>query len=298
MHDESFGIEPDRLSNRLKFLIGRAEVHTEFRRQGYEHQAIAATAYRDAASIALLLEDAHKARDLLQKAGTGFLELGLIHGAVLLELSGGPKAFSSLEAYSDLIDGVRGQKQTDSEEERFTRPLENSARTTTSQLFALYQVECLRDGLSSKESSEVPFRRALERRAGFQVGVTGLSIDSYMRMGQAFVNPMEGEFRLDQPFVFRSVETISSFRFEAIQSAMKDSYHWQRILRPSALLDFDTLVLGSLALSRLRTHSQKMTMAARAMAEKKALGHRSYLVATRRQSLSRPNMISMRLRRL
>jgi hypothetical protein len=249
MHDEGFGIEPERLSNRLKFLVGRAEVHTEFRRQGYEHQAIAATAYRDAASIALLLEDADKARDLLQKAGSGFLELGIIHGAVLLELSGGPKAVSSLADHSDLIDGVRSQKRLEGEEERFTRPLENSARTTTSQLFALYQVECLRDGLSSKESSEVPFRQALELRAGFQVGVTGLSIDSYMRMGQELINPSERKLELDRPFVLRSVETIASTRFEAIQSAMKDSYHWQRILRPSALLDFDTLVLGTLALS-------------------------------------------------
>ena len=34
------------------------------------------------------------------------------------------------------------------------------------------------------------------------------------------------------------------------------------------------------------------------MAEKNALGHLSYLVATRLQSLSLPNMISIRLRRL
>ena len=34
-----------------------------------------------------------------------------------------------------------------------------------------------------------------------------------------------------------------------------------------------------------------MTVAARAMEEKKAFGHRSYLVATRRQSLSLANMV-------
>ncbi len=34
------------------------------------------------------------------------------------------------------------------------------------------------------------------------------------------------------------------------------------------------------------------------MAEKKVSGHRSYRVATRLQSLSLPNMISIRLRRL
>ncbi|WP_083101095.1 hypothetical protein [Pseudophaeobacter leonis] len=187
MHDEDFGVEPDRLRNRLKFLVGRAEVHNEFRQKGYEHQAIAATAYRDAASIALLLEDADNARHLLQKAGNGFLELGLIHGAVLLALSGGPKAVSSLADHSDLIDGVRSQKRLGDGEERLARPLENSARTTTSQLFALYQAECLGDALFIESSIEFPYRRALDRRAGFQVGVTGLSIDSYMRMAQKVI---------------------------------------------------------------------------------------------------------------
>ena len=45
-------------------------------------------------------------------------------------------------------------------------------------------------------------------------------------------------------------------------------------------------------------HSQNKTVAASRIAEKKVSGHRSYRVATRLQSLRRPNMISMRLRRL
>ena len=56
------------------------------------------------------------------------------------------------------------------------------------------------------------------------------------------------------------------------------------------------------ARSKLRSglvdQSQKMAVAARATAEKKTFEHRSYLVATRRQSFRRPNMISIRLRRL
>ena len=41
-----------------------------------------------------------------------------------------------------------------------------------------------------------------------------------------------------------------------------------------------------------------MTVAARATAEQNTFGQRSYRVTTRRQSLSLPNMISIRLRRL
>lgn len=40
-----------------------------------------------------------------------------------------------------------------------------------------------------------------------------------------------------------------------------------------------------------------MTVAASAMAERKTFGHPSWRVAIRRQSLIRPNMISMRWRR-
>ena len=45
-------------------------------------------------------------------------------------------------------------------------------------------------------------------------------------------------------------------------------------------------------------HSQNKTVASSMIAEKNVSGHRSYRFATRRQSLRRPNMISMRLRRL
>ena len=44
--------------------------------------------------------------------------------------------------------------------------------------------------------------------------------------------------------------------------------------------------------------SQKRTVAASATAERNTFGHLSYRVAILRQSFSRPNMISIRLRRL
>jgi membrane-bound ClpP family serine protease len=50
--------------------------------------------------------------------------------------------------------------------------------------------------------------------------------------------------------------------------------------------------------TRFRTHNQNMTVAASAIADRNTLGHRSYRVATRRQSLILPNMRSIRLRRL
>ena len=68
----------------------------------------------------------------------------------------------------------------------------------------------------------------------------------------------------------------------------------ERRLREHFLDELEGLCLGS----GLIDQSQKMTVAARAMADRKVIGHLSYRVATRRQSLRRPNMISIRLRRL
>ena len=59
-----------------------------------------------------------------------------------------------------------------------------------------------------------------------------------------------------------------------------------------------SIVLMVRGATRVRTHSQYSMSAARPMADKKTVGHLSYLVATRRQPLSLPNMISIRLRRL
>ena len=61
---------------------------------------------------------------------------------------------------------------------------------------------------------------------------------------------------------------------------------------------FSTWANEDLGSGLVVVHSQNRTIAARRMAEKKVCGQRSYRVAMRRQSFNRPNMISMRLRRL
>ena len=64
---------------------------------------------------------------------------------------------------------------------------------------------------------------------------------------------------------------------------------------PAAVLNGGLPELGS---RLIEFHSQNKTVAASMIAENKVSGQRSYRVATRRQSLRRPNIISMRLRRL
>jgi len=56
--------------------------------------------------------------------------------------------------------------------------------------------------------------------------------------------------------------------------------------------------VNALGSGLILSHSQNITVAARATAERKTFGHLSYRVATRRQSFNLPNMISILLRRL
>jgi len=53
-------------------------------------------------------------------------------------------------------------------------------------------------------------------------------------------------------------------------------------------------------MTRVWPHDQNKTVAARAMADRKIMGHLSYRVATLRQSFNRPNMFSIlwRLRQI
>ena len=64
------------------------------------------------------------------------------------------------------------------------------------------------------------------------------------------------------------------------------------------LTDDGSHLLRPLGSRLIDIQSQKRTVAASATAERNTFGHLSYRVAILRQSFSRPNMISIRLRRL
>ena len=66
--------------------------------------------------------------------------------------------------------------------------------------------------------------------------------------------------------------------------------------RPGFLPPDVTIARSGQPRGPLRTHNQKMTVAAMQMALMKVWAQRSYRVAMRRQSLSLPNIRSMRLR--
>jgi len=78
----------ERLQRRRAFLKSRAGAHLAADTNRRWHLASAATLSRDAAAVALLLDDTSDARDLLTESGDLFMELGFAGGLQLLYLAG------------------------------------------------------------------------------------------------------------------------------------------------------------------------------------------------------------------
>lgn len=249
---------PERLELRLEFLLGRAKAHladigtAEVPTQDFLPLACAATLYRDAACVALLLNRIREARDLLQKAGTQFLKLGLPVGATLIALAGNPDAESVLKAHNDLLEGARQQWGPKEARERsdFRRPMIDQASSEPRQLLAMMQADCLWDARRRRDPlvyrRDGPLRMALARNGGHPAGTTGLSIDSYSTVAELLTG--SDDFGDDVPEqVAAALSAMMATRAQHLNAARKDSYHWRMLARPAELVDLDAIILMYLA---------------------------------------------------
>lgn len=248
---------PERLERRLDFLLDRANTHlknlrkTEGPAQDILPRACAATLYRDAACVALLLERTREARKFLQLSGREFLTLGLPVGASLIALAGQRDAGKILDAYGDILEGTRQQrKPSDTKRRRdFHRPMIDQARSEPRQLLAMMQVDWLwndrqRERVSYRDDE--PLRMALGRNGGHPAGVTGLSIDSYCVVAEWFAKrDVISEQMPDR--VEALMSAMMARRSEQLHAARKDSFHWRMLARPTELIDLDATILMYLA---------------------------------------------------
>lgn len=259
-------MEPERLSRRVKFLQSRAEAHLNAPSEDMLHIACAGTLLRDAACVALLNGETTEARNHLKKAGYLFLRLGLAAGSTFIALAETKSAKEELSRYQKVIEGV--SRQWDREEARkheaFAHPMAEESRSSPRQMFSLLQAKWLID-----ETAQLPLlvddsemQQALERNGGYPIGTTGLSIETYSTMVKLMSEKkssdlnslrVKGEYtKLDSAmpeFVAQGFATVAVIRAENIRAAKKDSYHWRLLLRPAELLDLDTVVMSSIALS-------------------------------------------------
>ncbi|MEH6718895.1 MAG: hypothetical protein V7704_08455 [Aurantimonas endophytica] len=254
------GIEPDRLQRRLIFLEDRAKAHLSALEGAADvagekamlSRACAATLLRDAACVALLLGRMGNARRSLLEAGRHFLTLGMPSGAALVALADIGQATKHLSAYQDVMQGTRQQwgPAEAREREDLRRPLSERARGEPRQLLGIMQADWL-----MAESGQPPktfadseaMRITLNRAGGYAAGATGLSIDSYMRLADAFVRQQEVNL-YEHTWIDRSLSTFYAARSEKLVTAQKDAFHWRMLPRPAELVDLDATILMVLAL--------------------------------------------------
>jgi hypothetical protein len=251
---------PERLERRLDFLRGRAEAHLEGPSrsdgagQNMLSQACAATLYRDAACVALLLERPKEARALLHRSGSYFLKLGLPAGASLIALAGEYGAESELYEHKDVIEGVRQQWNPREAQERRKgqRPMADQARSEPRQLLAMMQADWLTEERLGSGASldQIPLRLALRRSGGHPAGATGLTIDSYADTADWLAAPSSDAGYIPARIAI-SMATMMATRAEYLRAAQKDRFHWRMLARPAELVDLDATILIYLAMDHL-----------------------------------------------
>ena len=216
------------------------------------HTACAATLLRDAACVALLLGETTIARHYFRDAGVHFLKLGLTAGSVLVVLADAKGAAVKLERYSGVIEGVRHQRSR-GETEKSEKEIGSffyTARSSLRQILSQLQADQLMAEIGVREPSreEYPMHEVLKRNGGYPVGNTGLSIDSYRGIADWLIEQRSQPDRQVADFVTSTFATLATTRAEYIRAAMKDTFNWSKLARPSELLDLDSVIVMFLAL--------------------------------------------------
>lgn len=237
---ELLGLDQLRLSRRFKFLQSRANAHEMLDLSAVEdprallHRECAATLRRDAAAVAMLLGDLKLARIELDLAGKIWLHLGLAYGAFLMRLSDRRWMIGR-----GMVRGIAkdinapGLGMDFNSEDWWATAL--SAANHPRQLLGLLQASVGDFGIA--ELTGVARDRLAPYR-GLPLSATGLSLGLYVDVMDElqFGNVSD-----------KSRETLLGLaisRREMIEVAQADEYHWQRIMHPAELIDFDLLALG------------------------------------------------------
>lgn len=243
---ELAGIDEADLRRQREFLVSRADHRMGDGEHAVRELTIAATLLRDAASLSLLLEEIETARRQLVLSGQIFLRAGHAVGATLLTLADpGAVGVADFYARTSYVAG-----------EAADRTSAASASSEFQTMVARQQVDWLVGfgpfRLAAKAVDDREAGRA--RMDGRLLGNTGLTFGSY-RAAMEAMEPSDGAIfgtplpELDMPAeVGMALHGLGVNRAEDLRLAMADRHHWRMMLRPSALIDYDAVVLMCRAL--------------------------------------------------
>jgi len=269
----SLGIDPERLSHRVDFLLSRANMRSYAEQERYApgqirmaasrrdeidviEQARVATLFRDAGFIQLILGEYDAGRISLARAGSHFVNIGLPVGYILLTVaatgtpfreSKGNVDFPSRERYEaremwtelsirdDIAKWVLPELSGHEESEReVRRPLLQKAVLSPYQLLYLYQV------IRIQNDPYEMAKQVRERLADYPnatVGIVETPLRNYLNL---FDDIIDGTLSAQGREVLNS---LVSRRRESLEIARADEYHWVRMLRPDSVVDLDVLTL-------------------------------------------------------
>ena len=229
-------------TGRIDFLVQRADAQNH---NGYVahsvRQGCRGTLLRDAAALALMLEEYERATALLREAGDAWAGIGLFAGYLLLHLADGPAWVSRYQDDLRQIAGLfdwRYSKAVTPSPRANGRAYLAAASWSPRQLLNLYQA--LPDDPRADEPMQ--FVRHYARTSLDDLAATAtigdLRVADYLLVWDAAA---QGHF--DGP-AQAAVVVLLQDRARRLEAAQADTHHWYRGINPAGLGDFDLMALG------------------------------------------------------
>jgi hypothetical protein len=270
--------DQSRLERRGSFLESRANAHLAIENNRRWHIGCATTLLRDAAAIALMRDEFDRARDHLRQSGDLFIKLGFAAGLQLLYMAGSldkieggdrNRIYEFGRAFSGRYFSEHAQppELPRFEEDSFRAP----------QLLRAYQALAGQRGYYPEQVLLLePIRRILRFNATMPVGPARVTMATYLATFDYLAkSEIESAEILPTHSVERVLGSFAQRREELLSAARHDRYHWQALLRPAELIDFDLLAL---LIAGVR-HGQASTLMAGAFANRDSITALPYTLA-------------------
>jgi hypothetical protein len=237
---QALGLDQENVERVLVFLLDRAASHDEDESgDRLAHRLCAATLRRDAAALAIILENYPKARHLLRISGTEYLEEKSFYGLVLLALTEGSPPWEMVG--DQVADLSRRFYDTDEHDLTGSRSRSLSSLEMISALQAL-------SATAQRTGNLEDLRRNLSEVFQHSPAASG-SPELRSRYYFALLDRVAGDAGPKESWsVGREASLISAIREEDLDAARADEYHWPLLLNPSDIVGFDLMLLAFAAL--------------------------------------------------
>jgi hypothetical protein len=224
---------------------------------------------RDAAAVALLLDEFDSARALLRKSGSQLLQLGFSGALQLLLIADavdapGGETARQVDMFADeLFRQFSREVGTKVRERKF-----NEESFTPPQLLRTYQGLAGRRAGDDDEYRDArqKIREILSTNASMPIGSTRTPMSIYLAVFDRLTDHETGDENLPGGLP-QIISSLAQRRAELLTIARRDRFHRKALLRPAELIDFDFLAMFVAG----RRHGQNFDVVASVFAERDPL---------------------------